>query len=62
MCVAAYVLFELDDNYRLWALIRYLIRDIRSVDLVLVLGSIKNSDELRCLLEVIKSTNFRSWI
>ena len=56
-CVAAYILFEMYDTYRLWALSPDLIRDIRALDLVRVLGSQRNADELRRLLTVIETTN-----
>lgn len=41
-CVAPYILFEVYHNYRLWALRRDLIRDIRKLDLVRALGSEMN--------------------
>lgn len=56
-CVAAYILFEVYDNYRLWALSRDLLRDIRKLDLVRVFGWEANFDELRRLLEVIEATD-----
>lgn len=57
-CVAGYIVFELYDKYPLWALSRDLIRDIRELYLVSVLGLKRNSDELRRLLEVFESTIF----
>lgn len=59
-CVGAYILFEAYDNYRLWALSPDMIRDIRVLDLVRVVGSQRNADELLRLLTVIESTDFAS--
>lgn len=56
--MAAYILFESYDNYRLWPLIRALIRHIRELDLLCVVGSKKNSDDLRHLLDVVEATDF----
>lgn len=52
-CVGAYILFEVYDNYPLCSFSRDMIRDIRVLDLVRVLGSGKNYEKLRRFVEVI---------
>lgn len=46
------------DTYRLWALSTDLIQDIGELDLDCVLGSRRNADELRRLVEVIETMDF----
>lgn len=56
--VASFILQDVYDNYRLWALSSDTIRCLRGLDLVGVLGNQENVDELHRLLDVIDSTNF----
>lgn len=56
--MASYVLFEVYNNYRMWALTRGLISDIRDLYILLFVCSVKETDELRRLLDVIKVTDF----
>lgn len=55
---ATFILQEVYDNYRLWALSADSIRCLRELDLSTVLGHQDNVDELHRLLDVIESTNF----
>ena len=55
---AAFILFEVYDSYRLWALSGVMIANIRALDLPRVLGSRANADELERLLRVIERTDF----
>lgn len=54
----AFILAEVYDVYRLWALYSEMIRYIRALDLVRVLGSRENTDELERLPRVIERTIF----
>lgn len=55
---AEILLFEVYDSYRLWCISSDLIRNIRKLDLIRVLGSCANGEECERSLRVIKSTNF----
>ena len=55
---AAYILQDVYDSYRLWALSAVTIRCCRELNLVPVLGNQKNVDEFLSLLDVIESTTF----
>lgn len=54
----AFILAEVYDVYRMWNLSSEVIRNILALDIVHVLGSRANADELELLLRVIERTNF----
>lgn len=56
--VACFLIQEVYDHYRLWALSAKMIENIRALDLIIPLGSQHNVDEVRRLLTVIENTDF----
>lgn len=58
--VEALLIVEVRESYRLWCLSTEMVRNIRFLDLVQVLGSRTNVHELDWSLRVIKHTNFAS--
>ena len=56
--VAVWLLWEVYDSMRLWWVSPSVIRGIRALDLLLVLGCQANVDELHSLLDVIETTWF----
>jgi hypothetical protein len=55
---AAYLLFEVWDVYRLWAMSPDMLINMEKLDLEVVFGNASSADELRRLMAVIRGTNF----
>lgn len=56
--VAAFLLWDLYDNYRVWALSPRVIALIRSLDLTYVLGGRQNFEEVLAILDLIERTEW----
>lgn len=56
--MGAFLLVEVHYIYGLLCMSSNMIRNIRPPDLVCVLGSLANAEELECLLPVIERTDF----
>ena len=59
--VAAFVLFEVYDHFRLWALSRDCLLLFDNLDLSCILVNERNASEFRCLCDVIRSTDFERY-
>lgn len=58
--VASFILSQVYDLYRIWALNIDIIRNFRALDFPRVFRSERNAAELRAILEFVESTNFSS--
>lgn len=56
---AAFILFEVYESCRVWALSRNMIQGIRRLDLKTILGNAGNANECLSLIDTIESSRFR---